>query len=378
MIIAYITPEYPHTSLKPSAGLGSSIKNMASTLANAGHTVIVFVVFQNKEIVFFDNGVKIISIPRKAYKFFGWYLQRKHIEKVIKQEIKANKIEVIEAPDWTGITAFMKFPIPLVIRLHGSDTYFCNLEGRQQKKKNYFFEKKALSNADKIVSVSEFTGQLTKRLFNLKCSIETIYNGINTDVFKPIDVKVNDGQILYFGTLIRKKGILELADIFNKVVENYEKSSLLLIGKDVNDIIENKSTLNLFYKRLTKKAKPLVTHLNEVPYKEIKHYIAKAQVVVLPSFAEAFPMTWLETLAMEKALVSSNIGWAPELMVNNKTGFLVNPLEHQEFANKIIMLLNDEAKRKDFGKTGRTHVNANFSTAIVLQKNVNLYKSLLI
>ncbi|MDB2462801.1 glycosyltransferase family 4 protein [Algibacter sp.] len=376
MNIAFLSPEYPHKSLKPSAGLGSSIKNMASALANSGYGITVFVAFQKDESVFFDNGVKVISIPRKGYKFFGWYLERKHIEKVINNEIQTNKIDVIEAPDWTGITAFMKFSIPLIIRLHGSDTYFCNLEGRKQKKKNYFFEKRALNQADKIVSVSEFTAKLTKRLFSLSCNIEIIYNGIDTEVFKPNHGKISDNQILYFGTLIRKKGVLELANIFNKVIEISEHANLILIGKDVIDVIENRSTLKIFNELLTDKAKSRIVHLKEVPYKEIKNYIAKAKVVVLPSFAEAFPMTWLEALSMEKALVASNIGWAKELMLDGETGFLVNPINHDEYSEKIVELLNDEEKNKRFGENGRTHVVSNFSTAIILKRNLNLYKSL--
>tara|TARA_R110002072_G_scaffold220139_6_gene377664 strand:+ start:3409 stop:4554 length:1146 start_codon:yes stop_codon:yes gene_type:complete len=375
--IAFITPEYPHKNLKPSAGLGSSIKNSASVLAREGHSITVFVVFQNDEKIFFDGGIKVISISRKGYRFFGWYLERKHIQKKIQQEIQAFKIDIIEAPDWTGITAFMTFSIPLIIRLHGSDTYFCNLEGRKQKRKNHFFEKIALKQADRIVSVSTFTGNLTKQLFHLKCDIETIYNGINTELFKPIEVKINTGQVLYFGTIIRKKGVLELAIIFNEIMEVYENASLLLLGKDVIDAFENKSTLDLFFERLTEKAKSKVTHLEEVPYKDIKNYIAKAQVVVLPSFAEAFPMTWLETLAMKKALVASNIGWATELMEDGKTGYLVNPLNHEEFSNKIVTLLKDEEKNKRFGNNGRVHVISNFSTSVVIEKNINLYKSLL-
>ena len=377
MNIAFITPEYPHKNLKPSAGLGSSIKNSASVLAREGHSITVFVVFQNDEKIFFDGGIKVISISRKGYRFFGWYLERKHIQKKIQQEIQAFKIDIIEAPDWTGITAFMTFSIPLIIRLHGSDTYFCNLEGRKQKRKNYFFEKLALKQADKIVSVSTFTANKTKQLFHLKCDIETIYNGINTEIFKPIDEKLNMGQLLYFGTIIRKKGVLELANIFNKVVEINKNASLLLIGKDVKDVLENKSTLDLFFERLTEEAKLKVTDLHEVPYKKIKHYLAKAQVVVLPSFAEAFPMTWLETLAMEKALVASNIGWATELMKDDETGYLINPTDHETYSNKILTLLNDEEKNKRFGKNGRIHVISNFSTAVVLEKNINLYKSLL-
>ena len=377
MKIAFISPEYPHKNFKPSAGLGSSIKNLASSLAGAGHTITVFVVFQNEKKIFDDDGIKVISISRKGYKFLGWYLERKHIQKKIQQEIQASKIDVIEAPDWTGITAFMKFSIPLIIRLHGSDTYFCNLEGRKQKRKNYFFEKTALKHADKIVSVSTFTGNLTKLLFHLECEIETIYNGINTEIFKPIDTEIIKGQVLYFGTIIRKKGVLELASIFNRVVENYNNASLLLIGKDVKDALENKSTFDLFFERLTEKSKSKVTHLQEVPYKEIKNHIAKAQIVVLPSFAEAFPMTWLETLAMKKALVASNIGWATELMEDEKTGYLVSPLNHEAFSNKMITLLKDEEKNKRFGNNGRAHVISNFSTSVILEKNVNLYKSLL-
>ncbi|WP_298556318.1 glycosyltransferase family 4 protein [uncultured Algibacter sp.] len=377
MNIAFITPEYPHKNLKRSAGLGSSIKNTATSLANTGHDITVFVVFQNEEKVFTDNGIKIISISRKGYKFFGWYLERKHIQKIIQKEIQETNIGVLEAPDWTGITAFMSFTIPLIIRLHGSDTYFCNLEGRKQKRKNHFFERKALNQADKIVSVSTFTTNLTKKLFNLECDIETIYNGINTDMFKPIGTKIKTGQILYFGTIIRKKGILELASIFNKVIALHNDVSLLLIGKDVKDAFENKSTLDMFLGRLTEKAKSKVTHLKAVPYRDIKNYIGQAQVVVLPSFAEAFPMTWLETLAMEKALVASNIGWAKELMEDGKTGYLVNPKNHDEFSTKIITLLKDEEKNKRFGINGRAHVISNFSTSVILKKNINFYKSLL-
>ena len=69
MNIAFLSPEYPHKSLKPSAGLGSSIKNLASVLTSAGHTVTVFVVFQNEEKTFYDEGIKVISIFRKGYKF---------------------------------------------------------------------------------------------------------------------------------------------------------------------------------------------------------------------------------------------------------------------------------------------------------------------
>src|SRR5690606_24262588 len=221
---------------------------------------------------------------------------------------------------------------------------------------HWFLEKTALKNADTIVSVSTFTGALTKQLFGLQKSTQIIPNGIDTEAFKSIDTEIKQGQLLYFGTLIRKKGILELAHIFNLVVEKSSKATLLLIGKDATDVFENTSTFTLFYNLLSNTARTKVQHLEEVPYEAIKMYIAKAQLVVLPSFAEAFPMTWLETLAMEKALVSSNVGWAKELMVDGVTGYTVHPKDHALYAERIIELLHDMDKCAKFGHAGRQHV----------------------
>ncbi|MBN4070656.1 glycosyltransferase family 4 protein [Olleya sp. AH-315-F22] len=377
MHIAFLTPEYPHTNLKHSAGLGASIKNLAIGLTEAGVNVTVFVVFQNKNITFYDDKIKIVSIARKGYKFLGWYLERKYIQKRIQQEINTSQINILEAPDWTGITAFMKFSVPIVIRLHGSDGYFCYLEKRKQKFKHYFFEKNALKRSNKIVSVSTFTANLTKKIFNLNCSIETIHNGIDTEDFKPIPTEINYGQLLYFGTVIRKKGVLELAQIFNSVINENANATLLLIGKDAYDVFENTSTIALFNQQLTEKAKQKVSYIPEVSYREIKTYIAKANIIVLPSFAEAFPMTWLETLAMEKPLVASNIGWANELMIDGKTGYIVSPTNHEEFKTKLITLLSNEDQQIEFGENGREHVKEYFSTEIITQQNIEFYKNCL-
>jgi len=372
--IAFISSEYPHENLKPSAGLGSSIKNLAKGLVQSGMKVTVFTVFQNKNHTFFDDNIKIISIARKGYKVFGWYLERKHIQREIQKEIDAQGIDVIEAPDWTGITAFFNVSIPVIIRLHGSDAYFCHLENRKQKKKHKLFEQNALQNADKIISVSAFTAQVTTDLFQIKKNIEVIHNGIDTEYFKPIAADINTGQLLYFGTVIRKKGVLELARIFNKVVSENNEASLLLIGKDTMDVFENQSTLSLFNKLLSNKAKQKVTHIPEVPYEDIKNYIAKAHIVVLPSFAEAFPMTWLEALAMGKPLVSSNIGWAKEIVVDKKTGYTVDPKNHERFAEIVIRLLVNSELANTMGSSGRDYVVKHFSSAIITKQNIDFYK----
>jgi len=129
--------------------------------------------------------------------------------------------------------------------------------------------------------------------------------------------------------------------------------------------------------KLTKKAKININFIDEVSYDEIQKYISKASVVVLPSFAEAFPMTWLEAMAMGKALVTSNIGWASELMINEETGFMVSPTNHKEFAEKINMLLTDAKLNSKYGIKARNRIKKNFSNQFIVEKNIEFYQSIL-
>ncbi|MGM1056415.1 MAG: glycosyltransferase family 4 protein [Bacteroidota bacterium] len=377
MTIAFLTPEYPGENTRPSAGLGSSIKNLAKALLQKGVRVSIFLYGQERDFVFEQEGIKIHLIKQKRYKLLGWYLHRKHLQNYINKFIKKENIQLLEAPDWTGITAFMKLKCPIILRMHGSDAYFCELENRPQKRKNYFFEKWALTGADHLLSVSKFTAEKTTAIFGLKKDISIIPNGIDTEIFKPNPGIEKSDSILYFGSIIRKKGVLELAGIFNNVVEENANATLSLLGKDVVDIIEKKPTYQLFFEKLSPQARDKVLYIPAVKYDEIKEFLNTASVVVLPSFAEAFPMTWLEAMAMEKAMVTSNIGWAPEVMVNNITGYMENPRNHNAFSKKILKLLNDRNLARKMGKAARDQIIEKFSTTVIIEKNLNFYNNIL-
>ncbi|GHA50354.1 glycoside hydrolase [Salinimicrobium marinum] len=374
MHLGFLTPEYPHPRVLSSAGIGTSIGNMTDALAAEGVTVSIFVYGQKEDAVFTENGIKFHLIRQRKFRLAGWFLYRKFLQNYLNNFIVVDKIEAIEAPDWTGITAFMKLRCPLVIRMNGSDAYFCKLEGRPQKKKNFWFEKEALKDADRLLSVSEFTAKQTAEIFKLKKNISVIPNSVDTEYFNPYSKDIVPDTLLYFGSLIRKKGVLELAQIFNIVVEQKPEVKLLLLGKDVNDIFENKSTLELFQQKLSPEAKGQVQHIPGVAYERIREYIASAAVVVLPSFAEALPMTWLEAMAMEKALVTSNIGWAKEVMIYGETGYTEDPTNHFAYAEKILRLLQAPERAQQMGKAAREQVVKKFSTEVIVQRNNKFYK----
>ncbi|QXP67495.1 glycosyltransferase family 4 protein [Polaribacter sp. AHE13PA] len=374
MHIAFITPEYPHPNFKGSiGGIGTFTKNLADELVKKGERVTVFVHSQNKAEVYNENGIEIHFVIKKRVKGITWYTNRRVFNKYVNKIILKNKIEVIEAPEWTGFTAFMNFKCPLLIRLHGSDTYFCDLENRPVKKKNKFFEKSALNGADRIIGVSDFVGLKTKELFGVKKEIDTIYNAISSYGFNPNHQQIKAKSLLYFGTLIRKKGVLEIAKMLNELVDVDDEVTIVLLGKDNKDIFTGTSTLGMIEDVLSEKAKQKVSYVEAVPYNQVINYIQQAEVVLLPSFAEAFPMTWLEAMSMEKKLITSNIGWAKELMIDGVTGFMIDPTNTEDFKNKTLTLLNNPEEADKMARNARQRIVDVFDMNKIIIENIKLY-----
>lgn len=378
MKIAFLTPEYPHAKTGSSGGIGTSIKNLAQGLVNLGHEVLVLVYGQNTDAVFLDEFIEIHQIKNVKFKGLSWFLTRKKIEKIINNLYSQNKIDIVEAPDWTGITSFINpKKCPIVIKLNGSDTYFCHLDNRKVHWVNKFHEKRAIQNANGHISVSQFTANKTNELFNLNINFEFIHNGILTKNFKSEKAE-NSNIILYFGTLIRKKGLLELPFIFNEVIKQNPLAKLYLIGKDASDIVSgNLSTWQMMQALFSLEAIKNVRYFGPVPYSEIKTQIALAQVCVFPTFAEAFPVSWLEGMAMGKAIVASNIGWAPEVIDHGKNGFLVSPTNHLEYANKIIELLEDKNLNIKMGEDAKIKACISFDVETIAKQNLAYYQAVI-
>jgi len=377
MKIAFLTPEYPHPKTGNSGGLGTSIKNLAESLVALGHTVRILVYGQKNDAVFEEDGIVIQQIKNVKIKGLSWYFTRKKLQGIIDALYDKQLLDVVEAPDWTGITSFIQPKVcPLVIRLHGSDTYFCHLDQRPVKWWNRFHEKRALQKADGHISVSRFTADITNILFGLQIPFAIIPNGINPEKFQP-DVKLQKVPytILYFGTLIRKKGLLELPLIFNQVVAKLPNAQLILVGRDTSDIATgSSSTWQMIHNLFTPEALNQVHYAGGVPYEEVRAHIAQASVCVFPTFAEALPVSWLEAMAMGKAIVASNIGWGPEVIASGKEGVLVHPKEHEAFASAIVHLLENDTINITFAQNAAQKIKAVFANGLIAEQSVAFYQ----
>ncbi len=378
MHIAFLTPEYPHEKVFHAAGIGTSIKNLAQALVmKGGVSVSVFVYSQNEDLIIEEDNIKLHLIKRKHYSFFTWFFYRKHVQNYLNRFIKSDGIDLIEAPDWTGITAFMNLKAPLIVRFHGSDAYFCHLENRKQKLKNYWFEKMGIMKAKAFIAPTDFAGRLTAKLFSIQNKkVKVIHNGIPLSDFNntnPDDFE--SGLLIYIGTLIRKKGVLEFPGIMSTLLKINPNARLILIGADSFDIqTQSRSTWELLQSKMDDNLKDKISYLGKVPYSEIKKYIQKANVCVFPTFAETQGMVTIESMAMQKAVVNSNIGWAKDLIIDGESGFLVHPENHAIYSERIAQLLENKDLVLEIGNNARKRAEAIFDIDKIVLKNIDFYK----
>lgn len=378
--VAYIVSHYPHKAFGHDGGLGTSVYNLVEKLRKCNARVSVFVYGQKDEFILEEENVTIYSLKDSKANFLKFYLSRKKIEKFINNIIQKKNIDIIEAPDWTGITAFMNFRIPLIIRFHGSDAYFCRLENRKQKAKNFWFEKLAINGAQAFITPTSFTGELSKEIFSIKNKeIKTIHHGLELSNFtNEFPLAYEKGVILYVGTLIRKKGVLELPEIFNKVRKSLPEAKLILIGSDSSDIkTGSNSTWQLMQNQFKDDDLKYVDYLGKIPYNQVQNYIRKANVCVFPTFAETLGMVTIEAMAMQKPVVNSNIGWAQELIIDRESGFLVHPEDHQLYSDRIIKLLKNDQFYLQMGNNARARVEDKFNIDKIVSENIEFYKTVI-
>ena len=90
------------------------------------------------------------------------------------------------------------------------------------------------------------------------------------------------------------------------------------------------------------------------------HY-RRADLFVLPSFAEGVPVVLMEAMAQEIPVISTRITGIPELIEHEKTGLLVTPGNVGELAEAIIRVLEDSSLGEKLGTEGRKAVLSEFN-----------------
>lgn len=259
---------------------------------------------------------------------------------------------------------------PFIVSVWGNDVF----DFPQKSFLHKWILKFVLRKADRIYSTSKVMANETN-LYSSK-EIGIIPFGVDTEVFKPITIiKMFDEDTLVLGTvksLSYKYGIEYLLEAFKIIKEKLpdKKIKLLLVGDGI------------LKKSLQRKAKELninndVIFYGSVPHNKVPEMYNMIDIAVFPSVWESFGVSNLEAASCEKPQVASNLGGFPEIIDDGVTGFLVQPGNPKDIADKVIKLIDDKSLRIKMGKSARKKVIKEFNWNDNVQSMILEYKKVL-
>jgi D-inositol-3-phosphate glycosyltransferase len=119
-----------------------------------------------------------------------------------------------------------------------------------------------------------------------------------------------------------------------------------------------------------------VCFLGAVDHEQLPLYYNAADVCVVPSYYESFGLVALEAMACGTPVVASRVGGLTGTVRDGETGYLISWRCPEPFAERLELLLGNEALRRRFGEAAREVVER-YRWANVAEAVVGLYQELL-
>lgn len=346
-------------------GAESYVALVARSLKSLGYNVFIASAGGALAVELQKEGIKHFFLPIRLSKFISGLLLKRIVEKYNIDLIHANS-------EAAGIVAVKtrnkyKLDIPIVYTAHGV------LPAKV---------KDIINQVDKIIAVSNFSRETAIKEGFSADKIEVVYNGVDIEKFKPhkenkekrnlLREQYNIPQDAFTMIIVsriknlRNKGHQHLLNILSK----YEVSKhwhLVVIGKGkgLGSLKQKIKEYNL------QDRVHLLGHKTDV-----ENYEEMADVVVLPSYFETFGLVLAEGMAMEKPAVAFKVGGVPEVIEDNKTGFVVDYDNDDELVEKLAILAKNPDLCKQMGIQARKKVAKDFANEIMIKKLEEIYKSL--
>ena len=159
--------------------------------------------------------------------------------------------------------------------------------------------------------------------------------------------------IVCVGRLSPEKGQTGLLRAFAQLRASHPDLTLRLVGDGPDrDALERLSDeLNVT---------DAVTFAGRLPERDTLLEIARADLLVLPSFMEGLPIVLMEAMALGVPVIASRVAGIPELVVDGKTGLLFAPSNWDELAQCIARLLGDKALCATLAQNGKFKITSEF------------------
>ncbi|KNF09179.1 glycosyltransferase [Gottschalkia purinilytica] len=323
-----------------------------------------------------NEGINIHVLEQKKRYDFS-------IIKRLVKEIKQEKYDIIHChgarANFIGAIIKIFCKTPIVTTIHSD--YILDFKGNfyksvVYKNLNYI----ALKRMDYYIGVSNnFKEMMISRGFN-KNKIFTVYNGIDTNIkmnivdpkefFNKYNISFKEESIKV-GILARLHPVKGL-DVFlkgaQKVIEKNNNVEFFIAGDgEEEENLKNMSqSLNISKN---------VHFLGFV--KEQFSFLNAIDINTITSYSESFPYVILEGALLKKPIVSSNVGGIKDLVSDEYTGFLFEPGEYDDFAEKLNILINDNKLIHEQGENLYSKVCNQYSSESMSRNHVKIYDEIL-
>lgn len=179
-------------------------------------------------------------------------------------------------------------------------------------------------------------------------------------------------SILFVGWIYPHKGLHILIEALPQILKEVPDATLKVVESGVDENYKNK-----IIKRAEEiGVKEKINFLGKLPNDKVQKLIQNAKVVAVPEqWGIAWPIFLTEAMVQARAIVASRIGNIPDFIADGENGFLAEPRNPADFAEKIILLLREE-KAKEFGRKAREKIIQICDEDKISEKLKNLYKFL--
>lgn len=217
----------------------------------------------------------------------------------------------------------------------------------------------------KIICISQFIAGQFPEMKNRK---SLIYNGIDTTLWSPSaktgflhrELGLPTGTLLVgqAGQLLPWKNHPDFIRLIALAAPEFQNVHFLIIGAD---LFGNNEAYVKELKALIEEHK-LTARISFLGHrKNIKECMNELDMLVHLALNEPFGRVLIEAMALEKPIVAYASGGVKEIVQDSRTGFLVPPGNYTEAAAKVMMLLENEQRRRSFGLQGRKEAEERFS-----------------
>lgn len=209
------------------------------------------------------------------------------------------------------------------------------------------WEKSVYEKLDGIFVMSAWLGDSFMKDFGVPSKkIHVVGAGINLD-----DVPAGESELarsgpprfLFVGRDFARKGGHELLAAFRLVKQRIPEATLTIVGPELADVPDGVTCAGFLNKA------------NPQDRRRLQELYATATVYVMPSLFEPFGIAFLEAMAHELPCIASNRCAMPEIVLDGKTGLIVDPENPASIADAMVSLALDP-RREEMGRAGKKHL----------------------